>query len=83
MSNSLSSGLSQKLILANLLSVVALEAVKDWLLAADIGIFWVLVRVLVCGSVAALALEVASGRIRKWAKTEVCNDTVHVFMFRL
>ncbi|KAI0763754.1 cation efflux protein [Trametes elegans] len=59
----LSSVLSQRL-LADVLLVLVLNAGKDYLLH-DVGVFWVLVRVLACGGLAAMVWLVTSGQLHK------------------
>ncbi|KAI0372784.1 cation efflux protein [Pilatotrama ljubarskyi] len=59
----LSSVLSQRL-LADVLLVIALNAGKDYLLY-EVGVFWVLVRVLACGGLAVIVWLLTSGQLQK------------------
>ncbi|KAH9946505.1 cation efflux protein [Amylocystis lapponica] len=54
-----------QLVLSDLLLVLALHAGKTCLLSSDIGVFWVLVRVLACGGVGVTAWAVGTGQVRK------------------
>ncbi|KAF5336143.1 hypothetical protein D9611_006190 [Ephemerocybe angulata] len=54
-----------RILLANVLYVLALKATKVWLLDFDAGVLWVLLRVLVCGAVGVLVWEVATGQVGK------------------
>ena len=57
-------------LLADVLLVLALNAGKDYLLA-EVGVFWVLVRVLACGALAVMVWLVTSGRLQTKRFTEV------------
>ena len=46
---------------SNALLVVSLWTVKEWLLSQNIGVFWVLVRILACGALGLGLNEVATG----------------------
>ena len=48
-----------------MLSVLALHAAKEWLLNMDIGVFWVVMRVLACGGLGVVVWEGATGQLRK------------------
>ncbi len=71
-----SSVLSQRL-LADVLLVISLNAGKDYLMY-DVGVFWVLVRVLACGGLAVVVWLFASGQLQKKQVAEVCQSTVHL-----
>ncbi|KAJ2982762.1 hypothetical protein NUW54_g10710 [Trametes sanguinea] len=58
-----SSALSRRL-LADIVLVIALNAGKDYLLH-ELGVFWVLVRVLACGGLAVMIWLVTSGQLQK------------------
>ncbi|KAJ2919525.1 hypothetical protein MD484_g914, partial [Candolleomyces efflorescens] len=68
-SNILSPSLPRKalprILLANVLFVVALKATKEWLLDLDFGVLWVLMRVLACGGFGVLVWEATTGQIAK------------------
>ncbi|KAI1796562.1 cation efflux protein [Ganoderma leucocontextum] len=69
-SSSPSSALSRRLV-ADVLFVLALHAGKDYLLA-EVGVFWVLVRVLACGGLAVIMWLATSGqsqtnRLTEWS----------------
>lgn len=55
---------------ADVILVLALNAGKDFLLA-EVGVFWVLVRVLACGGLAVLVWLVTSGQLQTKRMTEV------------
>ncbi|KAH9935868.1 cation efflux protein [Epithele typhae] len=63
-----SAALSNRL-LADVLLVLALNAGKDYLLA-DVGVFWVLVRVLACGGFVAIIWFLTSGGLHTKRATE-------------
>jgi hypothetical protein len=46
-----------RILLSNVLSVFSIYASKEWLLTYDVGIFWVLMRVLACGGFGVLVWE--------------------------
>ncbi|KAI0924021.1 hypothetical protein AcV5_009391 [Taiwanofungus camphoratus] len=53
------------LLLTDVLLALALHSGKVYLLSADLGVFWVLVRVLACGAVGIAAWTAAAGQLRK------------------
>nr|VWO94623.1 N/A [Ganoderma boninense] len=57
-----SSALSRRLV-ADVLFVLALHAAKDYLLV-EVGVFWVLVRVLACGGLAVIMWLATSGQLQ-------------------
>ncbi|OBZ66409.1 putative zinc transporter cis4 [Grifola frondosa] len=59
-----SAGLSRHLV-ADLMLVSVLHAGKYCLLSPDVGVFWVLVRVLACGGFAAMIWLVISGQLQR------------------
>lgn len=67
--------LSQRL-LADVLLVLALNAGKDYLMN-DVGVFWVLVRILACGGLAVMVWLVTSGQLQKKQVAEVCQCPSH------
>ena len=75
-SGRLPTGLLQRLVLSNVLLVFALDAGKEWLLSRNIGVFWVLVRVLACAGFGVLVWEGASGRLSKKRTVEVRRSFV-------
>lgn len=60
--------------------MIALNAGKDYLMY-DVGVFWVLVRVLACGGLAVMVWLFASGQLQKKQVAEVrrsyCVSTVN------
>ena len=46
-----------RILLSNVLFVFSIYASKEWLLTYDVGIFWVLMRVLACGGFGVLVWE--------------------------
>lgn len=58
-------GALARVIVPHVLYVIATEAGKEYLLAKDVGIFWVLARVFACGALAGVAREGLTGEIRK------------------
>ncbi len=57
--------------MSNVLLVVALDAGKDWLLAANAGVFWVLMRMLACGGLGVVVWEGMTGTLGKKKFIEV------------
>ncbi|RDX54355.1 cation efflux protein [Lentinus brumalis] len=64
-----SSSVLSRRLLADVLLVLALNAGKDYLLA-EVGVFWVLVRVLACGALAVMVWLVTSGHLQTKRFTE-------------
>jgi len=60
-----------RILLANVLFVLAIKATKEWLLEFDAGVIWVLIRVLACGGIGVLAWEVTTGQMAKRKSIEV------------
>jgi len=54
--------------------VVALQSAKERLLDFDMGVFWVVMRVLACGGLGVLGWEVMTQQVmkRKHIEIEVC-----------
>ncbi|EIN06025.1 hypothetical protein PUNSTDRAFT_73311, partial [Punctularia strigosozonata HHB-11173 SS5] len=52
-----------QLLACNAFLVVSLYAGKEWLLEYEVGVFWVLMRVLACGGLSALVYQVLSGNL--------------------
>ena len=59
-------------LLADILLVLALNAGKDYLLA-DVGVFWVLVRVLACGGLSVMIWFATVRPLQTKRVTEVCE----------
>ena len=57
-------------LLADVALVLVLNAGKDYLLA-EVGVFWVLVRVLACGGLAVMIWLLTSGQLQTKRVTEV------------
>ncbi|KAL6304516.1 cation efflux family-domain-containing protein [Sparassis latifolia] len=55
----------RQVLLSDVFLVLALQAGKAYLLSPNVGVFWVLVRVLACGGVGSLVWLLASGQLRK------------------
>ncbi|RDB15765.1 Zinc transporter 7 [Hypsizygus marmoreus] len=53
------------ILLSNVLYVFALHAGKEWLLDLDVGVFWVVMRVLACGGLGVLVWEGVTGQMAK------------------
>jgi zinc transporter 5/7 len=51
--------------------VLALYAAKELLLSYDVGVFWVLMRVLACGGLGMLTWEACTGKLTKNSNIEV------------
>lgn len=64
-SSRIPSRLLPKLLVSNLLYAISLHAGKHWLLEFDVGVFWVTMRILACGGIAALIWEGATGQLGK------------------
>jgi zinc transporter 5/7 len=60
-----------RILLSNALFVFSLYASKEWLLDLDVGVFWVVMRVLACGGLCVLFWEVMSGQVVKRNSIEV------------
>lgn len=73
---SIPSRLLPRLFLSNLLFVIALHASKDWLLDFDVGVFWVVMRVLACGGFGVLVWEGVTGQLAKRKTIEVSIGVV-------
>jgi zinc transporter 5/7 len=63
--DSIPSKLLPQLFLANVLFVLSLHAGKEWLLDFDVGVFWVVMRVLACGGLGVLVWEGMTGQLAK------------------
>ncbi|KAG6916556.1 hypothetical protein DXG01_006382 [Tephrocybe rancida] len=53
------------ILLSNVLVALSLFAAKEWLLNLDVGVFWVLMRVLACGGLGVLVWEGLTGQMAK------------------
>jgi len=51
--------------------VFAAHASKEWLLNLDVGVFWVVMRVLACGGLGVLGWEGMTGQMVKRKNIEV------------
>lgn len=58
--------------MSNVLFVFATHASREWLLNLDVGILWVLMRVLACGSLGVLIWGGFVGQVAKRGNIEVC-----------
>ena len=65
------SKLIPRILLSNVLFVFSIYASKEWLLTYDVGIFWVLMRVLTCGGFGVLVWEGFTGQTSKRKTYEV------------
>lgn len=65
----------------------SIQASKEWLLDFDIGVFWVVMRVLACGGFGVLVWEGCTGQVAKRKNIEVRDDirydNVYQLMFSL
>jgi zinc transporter 5/7 len=61
------------ILLSNVLYVLALHASKEWLLDLDVGVFWVVMRVLACGGLGVLVWEGTTGQLAKRKTIEVSS----------
>ncbi|KAJ3515762.1 hypothetical protein NLJ89_g1554 [Agrocybe chaxingu] len=59
------SNLIPRMLLSNVLFVFAAHASQEWLLNFDVGVFWVLMRVLACGGFGVLVWEGLTGQMAK------------------
>jgi solute carrier family 30 (zinc transporter), member 5/7 len=55
--SSVPSKLFPRILLSNILFVFSIYASKEWLLTHDVGVFWVLIRVLACAGFGVLVWE--------------------------
>ncbi|KXN89388.1 putative zinc transporter cis4 [Leucoagaricus sp. SymC.cos] len=62
---SISSKQIPKLVAADILFVVTLQSTKEWLLDFDVGVFWVVMRVLACGGLGVLVWELMTQQVAK------------------
>ena len=60
-----------RILLANGLYVVSVKAAKAWLLDFDVGVLWVLMRVLGCGGFGVLVWEVGTRQVVRRKSIEV------------
>jgi len=61
-----------KLVVVDVLFVISLQSAKEWLLDLDIGVFWVVMRVLACGGLGVLGWEMMTQQVMKRKNIEVC-----------
>jgi len=66
-----------RIFLSNLLFVFAAYAAKEWLLQFDVGVFWVLMRVLACGGFGVVVWELVTKQLAKGPK----NIEVRLFVY--
>ncbi|KAG6864620.1 hypothetical protein C0991_008241 [Blastosporella zonata] len=59
------------ILLSNALVALSLFAAKEWLLEHDVGVFWVVMRVLACGGLGVLVWEGFAGQMAKRKTIEV------------
>ncbi|KAF9258720.1 cation efflux protein [Marasmius fiardii PR-910] len=59
-----------KILFSNACFVLSLLLAKEWLLEFDVGVFWVLMRVLACGGMSVLVWEGITGQIGKRGNIE-------------
>ncbi|KAI0047247.1 cation efflux protein [Auriscalpium vulgare] len=65
LSNSVSGRHLSNIVLSNAVLVVSLWTTREWLLAQEVGAFWVLMRMLACSGLGVLAKEAFTGDIPK------------------
>ncbi|KAK1215490.1 putative zinc transporter msc2 [Marasmius sp. AFHP31] len=63
LSSSIPSRFLPKILFSNACFVFALLVAKEWLLDFDIGVFWVMMRVLACGGLGVLVWEARAGQL--------------------
>ena len=68
--------------MADVLFVLALHAGNDYLLA-EVGVFWVLVRVLACGGLAVIMWLATSGQLQTNRLTEVGSTACSIVLAAL
>uniref|UniRef100_A0A0W0FWX2 Cation efflux protein transmembrane domain-containing protein n=1 Tax=Moniliophthora roreri TaxID=221103 RepID=A0A0W0FWX2_MONRR len=69
-SSSVPSRLLPRIALSNVCFVLSVLIGKEWLLELDVGVFWVLMRVLACGGFCALVWEGLTGQLAKRKNVE-------------
>ncbi|KAL9713715.1 putative zinc transporter msc2 [Leucoagaricus gongylophorus] len=69
--NSIPSRQIPKLVAVDVLFVVALQSAKERLLDFDMGVFWVVMRVLACGGLGVLGWEVMTQQVMKRKHIEI------------
>ena len=74
-----------RLLLSNAILVLGLFSVKEYLLSRDVGVFWVLIRVLAVGGIGLVGWEAMRGGWVKLTKSsiEVCMPKVGSIYFYL
>ncbi|KAG1781019.1 cation efflux protein [Suillus placidus] len=65
LTGSISNRLIPIILPSNIIFVLALYAAKELLLSYDVGVFWVLMRVLACGGLGMLIWEAFTGKLMK------------------
>ncbi|KAF9478292.1 cation efflux protein [Pholiota conissans] len=65
LATSIPSKLVPRILISNVLFVFAVYASKEWLLNFDVGVFWVLMRVLACGGLGVLVWEISTAQTVK------------------
>lgn len=60
-----------RLVIADVVFVVTLQSAKEWLLDFDVGVFWVVIRVLACGGLGVLVWELMTQQVAKRKNIEV------------
>ncbi|TFK74899.1 cation efflux protein [Pluteus cervinus] len=63
LTNSLSSKQIPRFLFSNLLLVFSLHASKEWLLKYEVGVFWLVMRLLACGGLGVIVWEGVTGRL--------------------
>lgn len=61
-----------RLTLSNLLFSFSLYAGKEWLLKYDVGVFWLVMRLLACGGLGVIVWELFTGQLTARKSAEVC-----------
>ena len=61
-----------RLAISNVLFVFALFSAKEWLLSYDVGVFWVVMRVLAIGGLSTLVWEATNSQFAAKDGIEVC-----------
>lgn len=58
--------------------MLTLQSTKEWLLDFDVGVFWVVMRVLACGGLGVLVWEVTTQQVAKRKNVEVNASWLYI-----
>jgi len=68
--------------LADALFVTSLYAGKEWILDLEVGVFWLMMRVLACGGVGVVVWEAVTGKLTKRRDIEVRGFCTFIAVLR-